>query len=336
MQGRMEYRSLFWPLLLIGVGVIWLLSNMGVLSLASISVLARLWPLLLIVIGLDLLYGRRSPRVGALIGIGALALIIVLMLVGPALGWAADVDVKAASYEEPLEDASAARVTVGAGVGGVNVAPLRDSANLFEADIRYVGQVEFSAEGESERVVTLSQRGETSFNGGFLGFLFNPDQQLDWNVRLNPDVPLDLNVSAGTGGLTLDLSDFPLLTRLRIDTGTGGMTVTLPAAESRYEAEISAGTGGGTIRIEDGASLDLTASAGTGGFTIDVPDGAAVRLVASTGTGGITVPAFLKRVSGEDNSFVGDSGTWETDGFTSASNPITIEFDGGTGGLTVQ
>ncbi|MBI5667138.1 MAG: hypothetical protein HZC41_03950 [Chloroflexi bacterium] len=336
MQGRMEYRSLFWPLLLIGVGVIWLLSNTGVLSVANISVLARLWPLLLIVIGLDLLYGRQSPRLGALIGVGALALIIVLMLVGPALGWAADVDVKSASYDEPLGDASTAQITVGAGVGGVTVRPLRDSTNLFEADITYVGQVDFSVGGGSNRVLNLSQRGETSFNIGFLGFLFNPDQQLEWNVRINPDVPLDLIVNAGTGGLTLDLSDFAQLTGVQVDAGTGGMDVTLPATESRYEAKVSAGTGGSTIRIEDGASLDLTASAGTGGFTIDVPDDAAVRLVASTGTGGITVPSFLKRVGGEDNSFVGDSGTWETDGFTTASNPITIEFDGGTGGLTVQ
>jgi hypothetical protein len=46
--------------ILIAVGIIWLLGNLGVLSAANILVLLRLWPLLLIVIGLDLLFGRQS------------------------------------------------------------------------------------------------------------------------------------------------------------------------------------------------------------------------------------------------------------------------------------
>ena len=62
------YRSLFWPLVLIGVGVIWLLGNLGVISWTNLTVLFRLWPLLLIAIGLDLLIGRQSPAIGALIG----------------------------------------------------------------------------------------------------------------------------------------------------------------------------------------------------------------------------------------------------------------------------
>ena len=61
MNEKRRYRSLFWPMVLIGVGVVWLLGNIGVIRPASLGVLVSFWPLILIFIGLDILFGRRSP-----------------------------------------------------------------------------------------------------------------------------------------------------------------------------------------------------------------------------------------------------------------------------------
>ena len=57
-KGSFQYRSLFWPILLIGVGVVWLLGNLGYIPMPSLRMLIRLWPLILIVITvvLSLLY----------------------------------------------------------------------------------------------------------------------------------------------------------------------------------------------------------------------------------------------------------------------------------------
>ena len=120
------YRSLFWPLILIGVGIVWLLGNLGVISGANLSVLFRLWPLFLIAIGLDLLLGRKSSVVGALIGLGTVALIIVLMLVGPGLGWAANADVQTDTYSAALGDATSARVDLNLGVGAASIYALQE------------------------------------------------------------------------------------------------------------------------------------------------------------------------------------------------------------------
>ena len=84
---RRSRPSLFWPMVLIGVGTVWLLTNIGVFKAENIVVLARLWPLLLIVAGLDLLFGRSSPNLGAIIGIATVVGVLLLMLVGPSLGW---------------------------------------------------------------------------------------------------------------------------------------------------------------------------------------------------------------------------------------------------------
>ncbi len=53
----------FWPLLLIAVGVLFLLSNLGLLPFDPWQ-LWRLWPLILVVIGLDILLAVAWPRSG--------------------------------------------------------------------------------------------------------------------------------------------------------------------------------------------------------------------------------------------------------------------------------
>src|SRR6185295_11903968 len=54
-------RGVFWPLLLIALGIVFLLSNFGVISGVSWLAVASLWPLLLVLIGLDIAFARRWP-----------------------------------------------------------------------------------------------------------------------------------------------------------------------------------------------------------------------------------------------------------------------------------
>ncbi len=334
-ENRMAYRSLFWPLVLIAVGVVWLLGNLGVLSAANLSVLARLWPVILIAIGLDLLFGRRSPALGAAIGLGAVVFVVLLMLVGPGLGWSAGVEVKTANYAEPLGDAQSARVVLRAGVSEVTLRPLTDSSNLFEADLTYIGDLTYDVAGGAQRMITLAQRGavQTSFNNAF--GLFNPSAQLKWDVRLNPAVPLALEVSGGVGDTRLELMDFDL-TVLNVSGGVGSLQLALPGSPARYSAQISGSTGDCDVRIEEGADLSLTINGGVGDVTITLPAGAAARVNARTGVGSLNIGGGLNRVSGSDDRGVGGSGVWETPGYAAADRRIDIEFNGGVGDLTVR
>jgi len=51
-----------------------------------LAALFQLWPLLLIVGGLELLFGRSSPRLAQMLGVGTLAFALVFMFVGPVFG----------------------------------------------------------------------------------------------------------------------------------------------------------------------------------------------------------------------------------------------------------
>lgn len=336
MQNRSE-RSLFWPLLLIGVGLVWLLTNMGLLSSANIAVLFRLWPLLLIVAGLNILVSRRSPQFSALIGVGAVLVILLLMLVGPSLGLVSSAEIKEVRYDEPMGDVTSADVTLDVGVATTYVSGLADSANLFEADLHYTGDVDYSTSGGSEKVIRLTQRGDqsTGFNLFNLG-AWTSSEELRWDVGLSQDVPVNLNVNMGVGSGTFNLSEMQL-TGLRVSGGVSDLNLALPSMDEPYTARISAGTGSIHITVEADAAVRFDIDGGVGEITLDLPDDAAVQIDASTGVGDINVPSYFERVGGNaDDNFVGDSGVWETAGFAEADRRIEVSFKGGVGSLIVQ
>ena len=79
-------RSIFWPLFLIIVGVLWLLSTVNVLNSDAWDLVLRLWPLLFIVSGIDSIY-RRNHFVGPMVMIGIGALLLLNNLGYLSLSW---------------------------------------------------------------------------------------------------------------------------------------------------------------------------------------------------------------------------------------------------------
>lgn len=74
--GRVYQNSLFWPVVLITIGVVFLLRNLGSLNGDAWEVILNLWPLLLIVLGLDGIlqqHGLAWPIL--LIGLGTVLLL---------------------------------------------------------------------------------------------------------------------------------------------------------------------------------------------------------------------------------------------------------------------
>src|SRR5512138_1716510 len=69
-----------------GLGVIFLLGNLGTLPVSALSLLLRLWPLFLVAIGLDILLGQRrvwSPVLGILLGLAITAGVFLLVVSAP-------------------------------------------------------------------------------------------------------------------------------------------------------------------------------------------------------------------------------------------------------------
>lgn len=84
LQGKAkgDDRDLFWPVVFFGIGLGWLLMNLGLLNIDNWTSLIPWWPLLLIALGLDLLAGRRYPWIGALLATGMIAGALYLLYAG--------------------------------------------------------------------------------------------------------------------------------------------------------------------------------------------------------------------------------------------------------------
>lgn len=273
------------------------------------------------------------------------------------LGAGKDQEVKTASFAEPLGGVEAADVTLEPTVGEATVSALVDSDNLLEAEIAYLGEVKFAVETEgSTKFVRL---GQTSRHEVFkplkdaLGS-FARQEELYWRMHLSPNIPLDLRINNGVTRNDFDLSRLQL-TELKINGGTGKTDLKLPTMGGNYNVALNSGTGELNVDIPDGAQITLKVNNGTGVTNIDigantnveariaggigkcvvnVPAGAGVRVKAASGLGKVRVPAHY--IALKVDEFVATSGTWESPNYQAAEHRITIRYDGGIGGFTVN
>ena len=81
-EQRNTYHSFFWPVIMLGAGVIWLLVNLNIISTYNLRVLYRLWPILIILAGLDVLFSRKLPLLGLLLALLLIASVILLLVLG--------------------------------------------------------------------------------------------------------------------------------------------------------------------------------------------------------------------------------------------------------------
>ncbi len=314
MEKPRNYRSLFWPVLLIGVGLIWLLASLGLIPPANFSALVSLWPLLLIVIGLDLLIGRRSPVASVLIGLIALAVVIFVLMSAPALNLPTGGVMQTRTIAEPLTGAASAEVELNLTSMPTRLYALDDSQDLLRAEIDYYGTLDYTVTGDSVRRISLEQRSDNS------GLRITFDPSARWDIGLSPAVPIDLSIDGGSGSADIDLTGVEL-DSLWFDQGSGSFDVVLPMSPQEYEVTAVGGSGSLEIDLPEQTSLTLRLDGQSGSIRLTLPDNAGIRLeVLDAGSGSVNFPASLERVSGGEDK----EGIWESPGYDSAVYKLLI------------
>ena len=317
MEKPRRYRSLFWPMVLIAVGLVWLLSNLGIVRPTSIGALVAFWPLILIFIGLDVLFGRRSQVIGGLIGLLAVATVVIVLVAGPSLGLPSSAvgTLQTRTITEPVGAATAADINLSFSSEPVQVHPAASAANLLEAKIKYYGSLAYASNGNPTRHITLSS------SGNFFFFPFFTTGDASWDIGLNPKVPANLHLDGGSGSQNLDLAELNL-TAFFLDQGSGSVDGTLPASTAPYTAEFQQGSGSLSMTLPASANLTLRLTGGSGSINLNLPAGAAVRLeVRSSGSGSVGFPQNLSQTTTSSNS---KEGVWQTSGYDQADYKLNI------------
>jgi len=287
------------PMILIGLGIVLLLNNLGILDWSIWEVIFRLWPVLLIAAGLDILVGRRSAW-GSL-----LTLVLMLaVLIGALWLFGAGIVTGQASVTEEirraLDGATQAEVVIAPGAGILHVGPLPESGNLVEGVI-HLGSGErvrrdFAVEDGTATFTLQSEGMVVPFVGGW-------GDERGWDLELSPDVPLGLEISLGAGQSNVDLTGLTV-SDLDVSMGLGQTTVTLPD-EGRFEARIDSAIGE-TIVV--------------------IPAGLAARIRVNTALGSSHLPDTYRR---QDDVYV-------SPGYESAENRVDLEVSQAIGHVAIR
>ncbi|KAA3648323.1 MAG: hypothetical protein DWQ07_04840 [Chloroflexi bacterium] len=336
-----EGRSLFWPILLIGVGVILLLANLGIIAPVNLVALLRIWPLLLIAAGAQILFGRSFPWVGTILSVLLAGGAIAVLVFAPQLNLAPSTDLITEEFVEALDGAGEASVRLDLDYGDANVVALNDSTNLLAATLTHNGTASLSASGGDRRTVEL----RLDELPGISFFNFWEDLEVKADVGLSPNVPMDLVVDSGSGIGNFDLSELQL-TDVRIDNGSGSIDVHLPsgtypisldsgsglvdvdiAQDAAVDLGVDVGSGRVSIVLADGVNGTIEVDLGSGIVTLDVPDGVGVEIRGSVGSGSVSVPGGFDSVG---------NNRWQSDNFDEAEMQLSIQIDVGSGVLRIR
>jgi hypothetical protein len=291
---------MFWPLILIGVGIVALLANYGLIQPFSIVAILALWPVLLILLGIDIAFARRwpVPTLAAEVAIIGLALLLAATQPG-ALGLTA-LTFNRADCPNPASSVSVPR-------GGMQTLSLRINGGAARYHLASGAAAAIEATSDQAELClrdrsTTGGRGDLVLSQGGVRFGNSPTIE----VRVASDVPLSLQVNAGAGEFTMDLHDVKT-TDARLNVGASSMTIVLPHPSS----------GEVPIRVDGGASS----------IVIEIPSDVEARVTVSGGI--VSSSTTNPRTSKSGN-------TIETPGYAAAKDRVTVSVNGGASSVAVR
>jgi len=252
--------SLFFPLVLIAIGAVLLLSNLGVIPSIAWGQLIRFWPVLLIALGIDILIGRPSlgSTLGALIGTCAIIALALsaIYLFGPD-AWVT----RRQSLSYPLGSAASAEIALACAGCSIDVSGEATPEHLIEGTVAVRADERLS---QSEHRAGSAVRYELTAEP-FLPSLWRSSRdERSWTVRLRDGIPIELDVETD-GPIALDLRGLRIES-VDISAGSEPCDVILPT-EGRATVTVSADDL--IVRVPDGVGVRV---AGTPEGSFDVPE----------------------------------------------------------------
>src|SRR5689334_14086519 len=152
-------------------------------------------------------------------------------------------------------NADVIRATLKMGAGKMRVGP-GSADKLVRADFDYSvpswkPEVEFNS--GTLRISQPEGRGATLGNNTY-----------EWNLRVNPDTPLELTINFGAGEAHLDLGRLTLR-RVALDMGVGQVDMDLTGTpQHSYDVRVHGGVGEATIRLPSGVGVEANVRGGIG------------------------------------------------------------------------
>lgn len=320
----MSYKKLFWGVLLIVIGVLFILKNMGLIYF-SWSVIIDLWPLLLILWGISIIPVHALIR----LGLSVVAVIITFLLIdttdfkGRHHRWTDDLEFRFDKKHDRNHDeydrwdkekdntydwSESQELT--ANYEGVEYAFLD-----FDA-----GAGSFSIDGTTDDYLAVFKKQgnvgryymttRTDDDSQFIDFKLK-EKNIEWSeenhntvqAQLNDNPVWEFDFDIGAAEVDFDLSWFKVK-KIELDGGAAEITIRLG---DEYE------------------NTDININAGASDVTLDIPAHSGARVRVSSFLSGRALNGFTK----EGDYYV-------TDNYENSRNKIDIRFQAAVSNLTVD
>ncbi len=285
---RVRRGSITGALILIVLGFLWLLNNLGYLPGDIWYNLWRFWPVILVLLGVDIAL-RGFPNWFAL----PVLLLVVVIVVGAVLLVAPTLpaeQIVTESLSQELAGLSRAQVNLEMDGGTLHLKPLDDQGQQlmkgqFTHSSSIVIQQEFSEEPRRGNL-RLADRYEAFFPFFFL----LEGMRNDWNVELTPLIPLEVELDVDAGPFQ------PLrASHCQLDVNLSDLALEIFKAELDHCK--------GEVALPSGDGLDASMNLDESELTVSIPSDVGVRLELNLSDTELTVDSshFMKIT---DNEYV--------------------------------
>ncbi len=296
----------FWGTLLIIVGALFLMSNIGVLPWGVWNTLWRGWPILLVLWGVSILL-RPLGRVGGLV-MGLVALVAVAGLVAYSYAYQPWNGHYEYSYntragqvplDQPLESGvERVALSLDFGAGRINLDGQAAAAKLAEGTLDFYTRepaISYSGSADARLGITM---GSVHWTGP-------APKTLEWLIHLNPAPVYTMDLNTGACEASLDLSKLKV-TDLSLDTGASDTTVFFG---------------------DPGQNARATFNFGAASLKVRVPRSVGVKVHFSSALVGQNLASVGFTKSGSD---------WVSAGYNEKTSHLDIEASAGAASFDLQ
>ncbi len=293
------------------IGILLLLGNMGYISWSVLSGFSKIWPLILVAVGLNMFFNNH-----VLIKIVTFAGLVVAVIAaglyyptthdwkfdfnfnGPNHGNSAEQS--SISKEYPLEkNIKSAELNLKLPAGALNLIGQDEGLLRGEFPGTYAKESATTTDGGSRKVFNLDG-GAFTLNTGS-----NDSSNWQYQYELNSGIPWDIRIEAGATEADLDFSDI-ILKNLELNSGAGDIDIRIGKVERK------------AIIVADVKASD---------FRVVIPENMGYKAV---------IKGALHDISIEGNDYVKEGNVYTSANYMTATEKVDLNLDVAVGDIQIE
>jgi hypothetical protein len=232
----MRKQGIIGGLILLVVGALLLVDNLGLLSGLGVNVWQLIWPTALIAFGLSVLWGTMRGR---------------------------SVSPEEEHLVVPIDDSTRAEVELNYGAGEFSVRSGAEHGAILSGDFEGGVNDHVRRSGDTATIRISNPAGIV-----WAPWTWGSSFRHRWSIQLNDQIPLELTLKVGASDCRVDLTDLRV-EKLRLETGASSTRVTLPAHAGHTVVTGSSGAASVSVRVPEGVAARIQASGGVASVNVN-------------------------------------------------------------------